>query len=282
MTAPRHRTMGDALVFLAPIYLGPLLAGLAQMPRAVPMVLAALGLAMVFAVKPPEPFPGAGFAIRLFALILHAALTALAYGAGWLVAEAVAPLPLPLWLPILTSVVALAVARRLLARAPAPTPEPAASTPTSPPPTPSEGDGVQSALLALWDAPPDPASVDPVLAKMRGAASDDQMIRGLVAMMDEGSDAIDLAAMRFLSDPAARRAALAADRLRMALTLGLTSSAAPVRAEASLIAYALISETAPAAAFPEAARLGVIARTYPDTAEALAAIAAHLPKGEAE
>jgi len=139
--------------------------------------------------------------------------------------------------------------------------------------------GVDTALQPIWDADPSSAIIDPVLAQITRAARPAEIFSALLAAMDEGSDAADFAAMRALREAPLRAAAVKDGRLSMALALGLTSFSEAVQQEACEAVYALIADGAGPRAFPPADRIRSIAKTFPETAETMAALATHLGRG---
>lgn len=235
------RTLGDALVVMAPVYLGPALAGLGALSWRLPAVMAGAGALIWLSLPLPRPFEGAGFALRLFGVIVHSALVLASYGVG-LGFAAFLPLPaISPWIAVFVFTAAV--------------------------------------LFAVWRLQPWRKAPAPT-AKARQSSSAGSDLGSAVtrhlAALEQEDPAGSLAAMQFLGDESQRLAVAPPRDLSAALALGLTAMDERVRREACLVVFALIAEGTGASAFPARARLGQIARQFPDTAEAMAALAGHL------
>lgn len=250
-----------------PLYAGPVLAGWSAAPLWVFVLLVALFFAMQMlrnisyrqAALPP---------VAQVFVLLAAQVVAVgaAWGVGVLGALALGALAAPAWLPLTLSSVGAVVGALRYRRTPEDDEMDAvmddalrALETGVPPDWDDEGDdpppgaaddpairaAVQEALETLWALPEDVRvhDIDPIVQRLEDRA-DHHGFAGLLAELNEGFRAVDLAMLRYLASPRVRRAIMQAEELDFALSLLLESEDEAVLGELAALTMTLIEEGA--------------------------------------
>ncbi len=277
---PGPYTRAGILLYVLPLYAGPLLAGLTAAPLRELAVFAACFALVALSGRRLDLSGAPGWAGLAVLLAVQLLLVTILYGIGLLLARLIGPSSLPPWLPLLLTLCAAAFASvryRHSAEMDTLLDDALASL---------EGQGIlpedpenplTAELDALQDAPATPETVEPALQRLLALDTPDAVYLSLLSELGEGSAAIDLAAVTLLRDPRVQSLLAGDDRLGLGLELGLMGTP-DLRAAAARTARILIEANAGPAAFPAPEALEALAQTDPGNAALVEEISAHLAR----
>lgn len=276
----RYSRSGLALMGV-PLYAGPLLAGWSAAPWPVPAAMAALFFLMQLA-RGIEIGRG-GVAPLLVLAAVQIAVVGAVYGLGRLLAPGTGTLALPVWLPLSLTLFGTAVGVLRYRRTPRDDQmldfldQAIEAIERGTPPDFAVGDGdaeplrdteaetaAQAALEALWGLPDGAgiAAVDPIVQRLE-AQADHRAFVHLLAQVDDGSHAVDLAMLRYLASARIRSELAGAPDLGFALSLLLNSDDPVILAELAALIATLLDENAPASALPDHRTMARRGRQFP-------------------
>jgi hypothetical protein len=270
------------VLFGVALYGGPLLAGLARHGWAVLPVFAALFLLHAAATRKPNLSTAAGWAGLAIMVAIQAALVALAWGLGLVVAGLAGAVVLPLWAPLAITALAAgfgAWAWRdaaemdvmldsaiqaletlddeggLAAALDWPDPDPQVRT--------ALDDTVETLRgLDKWNL----AVIDPVVRKLEratGAAAFDAFYDIAGQDGDDNEPVVDFALLRYIASPNVLTWLVDRGEGGLAPQLLLDAPDPSVRAEARARVVDLLDAGAPRDQLPDGDRLALLARRYP-------------------
>lgn len=276
MRLPGPFTPAGIAMVTIPLYAGPILAGWGQLPpKIIPVLAGCFALYVTFtraqALRPS----------LVMLVLVQLVLCGLFYGIGLFLAAQGRPLDLPLWVPLaVTGGAALLGTYRYRHMAAIDTllDDALRATGTDRDSPGAIADGPAEAMAnrvsrALWRARPLPEEVDGLMAPLT-LRHPDRVLGLMLADLGEGSDAFDLATIRFAARDGVERDAT----MGLVLELTLVSTHATVRAEALALAHRLIDEDAPSAALPDRDWLAETDLSDPALAILATRLRRHLPE----